>query len=88
MQKASPERGGEPAKLVEGFLWNLLLDVLDFTKNPSVKPAACQLPFQGSQNKKPTLSIEPVSEYTFDFTLPERRPKTRLRQRREVRCST
>ena len=24
---ASPERGGEPAKLVEGFLWNLLLGV-------------------------------------------------------------
>ena len=42
----------------------------------------------GIKIKKPTLSVEPVSECAFDFTLPERCPKTRLRQRREVRCST
>ena len=29
-------------------MWNLLLNVKDLRDNPSVKPAACQLPFQGS----------------------------------------
>ena len=40
-------------------MWNLLLDVKDLRDNPSVKPTACQLPFQGSLNvKKPPLKGE------------------------------
>ena len=38
-QKASLEKGGGPAKLVEGFLWNLLLDVRGFTEGTSQSPA-------------------------------------------------
>ena len=36
-------------------MWNLLLNVKGLWKYPSVKPAACQLPFQGSLNKKASL---------------------------------
>ena len=40
-------------------MWNLLLGVKGLRDNPSVKPAACQLPFQGSLNiKKPPLKGE------------------------------
>ncbi len=46
-KNASPERGGGPAKLVEGFSWNLLLYVIDFTEVP-LSHLRCQLPFQGS----------------------------------------
>ena len=42
MEISLPFRGGEPAKLVEGFLWNLLLDVLGFTEEPLSQ--ACGLP--------------------------------------------
>ena len=51
--ETSPERGGEPSQTVEGFLWNLLLNVKGLWKHPSVKPTACQLPFQGSRMKPP-----------------------------------
>ena len=37
-----PFRGGEPAKLVEGFLWNLLFDVKEFTEAP-LSHLRCQL---------------------------------------------
>ena len=37
------------------LLWNLLLGVKDLCSNPSVKPTACQLPFQGSLIEKASL---------------------------------
>ena len=55
----SPERGGEPAKLVEGFLWNLLLGVKGLRNNPSVTCGAssaqgtpCGCPFRGAYFRK------------------------------------
>ena len=44
---------GNRRQTVEGFLWNLLLGVKDLRSYPSVKPTACQLPFQGSRRKPP-----------------------------------
>ena len=44
---------GNRRQTVEGFLWNLLHSVKDLRSYPSVKPTACQLPFQGSRMKPP-----------------------------------
>ena len=55
----SPERGGEPAKLVEGFLWNLLLGVKDLRKNSSV---SLRLPAQHKARPSGALSGEPIFE--------------------------
>ena len=38
-QKASLEKGGGPSQTVEGFLWNLLLDVRGFTEESLSQPA-------------------------------------------------
>ena len=55
----SPERGGEPAKLVEGFLWNLLLGVKDLRKNSSV---SLRLPAQHKARPAGALSGKPIFE--------------------------
>ena len=52
----SPERGGEPAKLVEGFLWNLLLGVKDLRETPQ-SPA---VPAQHKARPAGALSGEPI----------------------------
>ena len=39
---------GDRRQTVEGFLWNLLLNVIDLRSYPSVSATHCQLPFQGS----------------------------------------
>ena len=44
LDETSPERGGGPAKLVEGSLWNLLLHVSDFTEAPLSQPVAASSP--------------------------------------------
>ncbi|MFQ8849324.1 MAG: hypothetical protein ACLR7O_07520, partial [Ruminococcus callidus] len=40
---ASPERGGGPAKLVEGFFAKSFYDVFGISGNPSVSATHCQL---------------------------------------------
>ena len=44
---------GDRRQTVEGFLWNLLLNVIDLRSYPSVSATHCQLPFQGSLMKPP-----------------------------------
>ena len=47
--KKPPLKGeGDRRRRWRGSVWNLLLGVKGLRDNPSVKPAACQLPFQGS----------------------------------------
>ena len=64
--KKPPLKGeGDRRRRWRGSVWNLLLGVKGLRDNPSVKPAACQLPFQGSlytkrepECKKPPLKGE------------------------------
>ncbi len=57
-----PFRGGGPAKLVEGFLWNLLLDVSGFTEVPLSQ--AYGLPAQHKARPAGALSGEPIFKNT------------------------